>query len=87
MTLSKTAASGLYLLCKDDSNFLHSIDIRHMVKMLCAFQEYFQWDIFLTFTCNTRKHLGTKKIDEWLDDNEWKMNFTNWDTYYFFQHT
>ena len=42
MTSSNTAASGLYLRCKDDSNFLHYIDRRQMIKKLCAYQEYFQ---------------------------------------------
>ena len=32
-----------------------------------------------------RKRFGTKPIREWPDDNEWTMNFPNWDTYYFFQ--
>ena len=85
MSSSNTAAGGLDLRRKDDLNFLHSIDSRHMVKILCAPQEYFQWDIFLTFTCNMRKHVGTKPIREWLDDKKWTMNFPNWDTYYFFQ--
>ena len=68
MTLSNTTAGGLYLPCKDDSNFLHYIDSRQMVKNLCASQEYFQWDIFLTFTCNMRNVFGIKQIREWLDD-------------------
>ena len=85
MTSSNTVAGGLDLRCKDDSNFLHSIGSRNMVKNLCAPLEYFQWDIFPKFTCNTRKHSGTKPIFECLDDNEWTINFTNWDTYYFFQ--
>ena len=57
MTSSNTTAGGLDLRCKDDSIFLHSIDSCQMVKNLCASQEYYQWDIFLTFTCNTRKKL------------------------------
>ena len=85
ITSSKTAAGSLDLLRKDDSYFPHSIDICHMVKILCAPQEYFKWDIFLTFTCNTIKYFGIKPIHEWLDDNKWKMNFPNWDTYSFFQ--
>ena len=85
MTSSNTAAGGMDLLCKDDSNFLHSIDSHHMVKNLCASQEYFQWDIFLKFTCNTRKKFGTKPIRECLYDNKWTIHFPNWDSYYFFQ--
>ena len=57
ITLSNTVADGLYLRCKDDSNFLCYIDSSQMVKSLCASQEYFQWDVFPTFTCNTRKKL------------------------------
>ena len=84
ITSSKTAAGGLDLHCKYDSNFLHSIDSRHVVKLLCASQEYFQWYIFLVFTCNMRKKIGTKPISEWLDDNEWTMYFPHWDAYSFF---
>ena len=37
-TSSNTAAVGLDLHCKDDSGFIHSIDSRHMVKILCSSQ-------------------------------------------------
>lgn len=30
---------------------------------------------FLTFTCNMKKHFGTKPIKEWIDSNEWQKNF------------
>ena len=70
-TSSNTVSRGLDLRIKDDSEFFHSIDSRHMVKNLCTSQEYFQWDIFLTFTCNMRKYFGTNPIRDWLDDNEW----------------
>ena len=83
MTSSNTAAGGLNLRCKDDSKFLHSIDSHQVVKNVCTSQEYFQWDIFLTFTCNIRKHFGTKPIREWLDDNEFTMHFPTWDAYCF----
>ena len=83
MTSSNTAASGLDLRYKDDSIFIHSIDSSQMVKHLCASQDYFQWYIFLPFTCNTRKKFGTKQIREWLDDNKWKIHFPNWDAYFF----
>ena len=82
MTSSNTSAGGLDLRCKDDYNFLRSIDNGQMVKNVCASQEYFQWDIFLTFTGNMRK-IGKKRFCELLDDNEWTMYFPNWDTYYF----
>ena len=70
MTSSNTAASGLDLLCEGDSNFLHSVDSRQMVKKLCASQEDFQWDIFLIFTCDMREKIGTKPIREWLDNKK-----------------
>ena len=85
MTSSNTAAGGLDLHGKDDSSFLHSIDSRQMVKNLCASQEYFQWDVFLTFTCNMRRHFGTKPIREWLDDNEWTKHYPDWCIYSLFQ--
>ena len=31
------------------------------------------------------KTFWCKRIREWLDDKEWTMKFTNWDTYYFYQ--
>jgi hypothetical protein len=66
-----TTAGGLDLHGKDNSSFLHSIDRScQMVKNLCASQEYFQWDVFLTFTCNMKKYFGPKPIHEWLDNNE-----------------
>ena len=68
ITSSNTSSGVLYLLYKNDSNFLHSIDSRQTVKIFCASQEYFQWDIFLTFTCNMRNVFGRKPIHEWLDD-------------------
>ena len=38
MTSSNTAAGVFDLRCKDDLNFLHSIDSRHKVKNLCSSQ-------------------------------------------------
>ena len=78
--MTSSNAGSLDLRGKDDSSFLHSIDSRQMVKNLCASQEYFQWDIFLTFTCNMRKHFGTKPIREWLDRiDEWTKHYPDWD--------
>ena len=77
MTSLNTAAGGLNLHCKDDSNIFHSIGSRQIVKNVCASQEYFQWDIFLTFTYNSKKRFGTKPIREWIDDNKWTMHFPN----------
>ena len=32
---------------------------------------------FLIFTCNMRKHFGTKPIKIWVDSGEWKKNIPN----------
>ena len=85
MTAANDSVGGLDLRGKDDSNFLHSIDSRQMVKNLCSSQEFFQWDIFLTFTCNMRKHFGTKPIRQWLDDDDWKEYFPKWNSYHVYQ--
>ena len=64
MTASDDAIGSLDLRSRDDSEFLYSIDSRQIVKNLCESQEYYPWDIFLTFTCNMRKHFGTRVIKE-----------------------
>ena len=70
MTAADDSVGGLDLRGKEDSDFLHSIDSRQMVKNLCSSQEYYEWDVFLTFTCNMRKHFGTRPIREWLDNDK-----------------
>ena len=52
-----TATGCLDLRRKDYSNFLHSIDSRNMVKILCASQEYFHWDVLITFNCSLKNNL------------------------------
>ena len=64
MTSLNTEAGGLDLRCKDDSNFLYSINQLQTVKSLCASQEYFQWDILLTINFNMINMFGTKPISE-----------------------
>ena len=85
MTAAKDSVGELELRGKEDSSFLHLIDSHQMVKNLCASQEYFPWDVFLTFTCNMRKHFGTKPIREWLDQDDWKSNYPKWGIYTRFQ--
>ena len=85
MTAANDSVEDLDLRGKDESNFLHSIDSRQMVKNLCTSQEYFEWDVFLTFTCNMRKHFGTKPIREWLDKDEWIYLYPYWDSYSIFE--
>lgn len=85
MTTADDGLGGLDLRAKEDSNFLHSVDSRQMVKNLCSSIEYFEWDVFLTFTCNMRKHFGTRPIREWLDSKEWVKGFPRWKYYTEFQ--
>lgn len=79
MTAASDSVGGFDLRGKEDSSFLNSIDSRKIVLNLCASQEYFVWDFFLTFTCNMRKHFGTKPIREWLDGNSWEKYYPNFD--------
>ena len=57
-----------------DSSMLESFDSKAMVRNLCASQQYHSMTHFLTFTCNMKKHFGTKIIKEWIDSNEWQKN-------------
>ena len=57
-----------------DSSMLESFDSKAMVRNLCASQQYHAMTHFLTFTCNMKKHFGTKVIKEWIDSNEWQKN-------------
>lgn len=66
---------GLGLRGKGDSALLESIDSKAMVRNLCASQKWHPMDFFLTFTCNMKKHFGTKPIKEWLDSEDWKKFF------------
>ena len=47
-----------------------------MFTSLCAYQDYFQWGISLTLTCNMRNIFGKKPIREWINDNECKCIFS-----------
>ena len=62
---------GLSVRGKNDSALLESIDSNQMVRNLTAAQKYYLMDYFVTFTCNQKKHFGTKNIKNWLDDREW----------------
>ena len=55
-----------------DSSLLDSFDSKQMVRNLCASQQYHTMTHFLTFTCNMKKHFGTKVIRNWIDGDEWK---------------
>ena len=74
MTSEDDSNGRLDLRRKEDSDFLHSIDSRRMVKMLFSSQEHYEYNLFLTFAYDMRKHFGTRPIREWLDINSWKKN-------------
>ena len=61
---------GLALRSRGDSAMLESFDSKKMVRNLCASQRYHVMTHFLTFTCNMRKHFGTKPIKLWIDGEE-----------------
>ena len=60
ITDANDSIGGLDLRAKDDSNFLHSIYSRKIVKILCASQEHFEWGLLLTLECNMWKYFGYK---------------------------
>lgn len=55
---------GLEQRGKGDSSLNNAVDSRQQVLNLCSSLGYFQWDFFLTFTCNQKKHFGTSVIRE-----------------------
>ena len=68
---------GLGVRGSGDSSMLESFDSKAMVRNLCASQRYHTMTHFLTFTCNMKKHFGTKPIKEWIDCREWKKMIPN----------
>jgi hypothetical protein len=78
---SYTESSGLNIRGgNDDSPLLDSIDSKQMIKNLMSSQKYHLFDFFVTYTCNMKKHFGTKPIKEWIDDDKWTKHFPNYDT-------
>ena len=72
MTVDENKSGELGLRGTGDSSMLESFDSKAMVRNLCASQEYHTMSHFLTFTCNMKKHFGTKIIKQWIDSNEWQ---------------
>ena len=70
---------GLELRGKGDSSLLESIDSQAMVRNLCSSQIWHKMDVFLTFTCNMKKHFGTRVIKEWIEGDDWKKNFKDYE--------
>ena len=71
---SKTGG-GLGVRGKEDSTLLDSVESKRMVKNLCSAQVHHKMDVFLTFTCNMKKHFGTKVIKNWIDEGLWKKSY------------
>lgn len=63
----------------NDSEMNNAVDSRQQVLNLCASLGYFEWDFFLTFTCNQKKHFGTSIIKEWIDSNNWKDEYPDYE--------
>ena len=71
LTSNNDALGGLGIRGKNDNGLLESFDSNAIVKNLCASQSYHFMDMFLTFTCNQKKHFGVKCIKQWIDSIEW----------------
>ena len=61
LTVDSNTTSGMGVRCKNDSSLFEAVDSKQMVRNLCASQKYHKMDLFLTFTCNQKKHFGLKK--------------------------
>jgi hypothetical protein len=79
LTAGDDEFGGLGLRSGKDSPLLGSIDSKQMVKNLAASQKWLEMDYFLTFTCNQKKHFGTKPIKHWLDSMDWCKHFPGYE--------
>ena len=78
LTVGEDKSGGLGLCGQGDSSMLESFDSKAMVRNLCASQSYHNMTHFLTFTCNMKRHFGTKPIKEWIDSDNWKKKFPDY---------
>ena len=78
LTVGDDKTGGLGLRGQGDSSMLESFDSKAMVRNLCASQSYHNMSHFLTFTCNMKRHFGTKQIKEWIDSECWKFLFPDY---------
>ena len=79
MKVASDKLGGLCVRDKNDSPLLGSVDNKAMVRNLCSAQQWHSMDLFLTFTCNMKKHFGTKIVKEWVDGEEWKKSFDGYE--------
>ncbi len=78
LTASGDESGGLGLRANSsDSALLEAMDSKFIVRGLSASQKYFTMDYFATFTCNMKKHFGTKPIKDWIDSDGWTTSFPN----------
>jgi hypothetical protein len=79
LTVAQDKVGGLGIRGKDDSTLLDEVDSKAMVRNLCSSQVHHKMDVFLTFTCNMKKHFGTKVVKKWLDEKSWKECINDYD--------
>ena len=65
LTASRDKNGGLKLRGGNESSpLLDSVDSKQVIKELMSSQKYLPFTHFLTFTCNQKRHFGTKPIKE-----------------------
>ena len=63
LNTSQDDSSGLNLRGgSNESLLLDAVDSKQMIKNLISIHKYYGFGMFLTFTCNMKKHFGTKPI-------------------------
>ena len=62
---------------KWDSSLLASIDLKQVVKNVCASSRYHEMDFF-TFACNQKKTFGTSRVKNWVDSKVWNKLFPDY---------
>ena len=79
LTVDANKNGELGLRGTGDSSMLELFDSKSMVRNLCASQQHHTMTHFLTFTCNAKKHFGTKPIKLCIDSGEWKNSIRSFD--------
>ena len=80
--LATDESGELRLRGRSDTALQSSIDGRQMVKNLCSACKYHKFSHFITLTCNQKKHFGTSKVKKWIDSENWKHHYSDFDTSY-----
>ena len=75
LTASQDESSGINLMGRsNESHLLDAVDSKKTINNLMSSYKYHGFGMFVTFTCNNKKHFGTKPMKEWIDGNAWKHN-------------